>query len=225
MANSIIITGTRTAEEVIRVYLAREQERRSSGAGSNPPPRSAASTTIDHILLRDIRCIDADGTVFEQYPELRVACDIVRTGTGHRSFTPYLAISYFEQQQPAGLFLPSVALSCNIVAALFTLAVEKQVDGSYKTKDPIAKALLDHYNNHGAGHGWHAENSVIDYQNERIIHYPTAEDFPAHGGTQDINQSQTRKALAFTKVKRGTLGFGGEKLENVTLDAGLKRPL
>src|SRR3989344_4577478 len=229
----IIINGTRTPEMIVREHLAREEERRRGGDGRNPPPPpppppprgAAVATTIDHIILRDLRCVDANGTIFEQYPELHVARDVVRTGTGHRSFTPYQAISYFDQQQPTGLFLPSVALSCNILAALFSAAVEKQADGSYKTKDATAKALLDHYKDHGAGYGWQAQNSVIDYGHGMIIHYPYDADFPSDGGTKNINTSRTRMELSFEKIKRKGLLAKNELLRNITLEDGLKQGL
>ena len=246
----MIINGTKNPEQILREYFEREaaarrraaddekRRRRNDGAGGgvgagagNPPPPpppptgTVASPTIDHLILRDLRCVDADGTVFEQYPELHLARDVVRNGTSHRSFTPYQAISYFEQQQPAGLFLPSVALSCNIVAALFTLAVEKQADGSYKTKDATAKLLLDHYKDHGAGYGWHAQNSVIDYGRRMIIHYPCDADFPVHGGTTNINASRQRIGLPFEKIKRKGPLARDELLRTITLEDGLKQGL
>ena len=59
----IIINGTRTPEMIVREHLAREEERRRGGDGRNPPPPppppppptgTAASPTIDHLILRDL---------------------------------------------------------------------------------------------------------------------------------------------------------------------------
>ncbi|MBI5798022.1 hypothetical protein HZA98_03920 [Candidatus Woesearchaeota archaeon] len=114
---------------------------------------------------------------------LQVARDIFRAADGKQtSKTPYNHVVYAEQQ---GLFIPSFALSCNILAALF------------KGKDnPDAKAVLDQYKDKGNGDGWHAQNTLINYMNSEIIHYPSAADFNA---TNPINLQQNRIVLPFDK--------------------------
>lgn len=231
MTNRIIITGTRTAEEVIREHLAREQERRTSGAGRThppppPPPRGTnppptATTLTDFITLSPLRCVDADGKVFEEYQSLAVRKDIFRQqGGSQQNFTPYQAVVYGEKQ---GLFLPSMALSCNIIAALYPLAVRKEADGSYTPLDPQAKSILDQYKNHGAGYGWQAQNTVIDYKEKKIIHYPRDDDFPSNGGNATVNSSRQRVTLDFEKVQ-GKWPMK-KTLENMTLEEGLRHPL
>ena len=141
----------------------------------------------DFIVIKNINCVDASGNVFEQYDELYVTKVVVRLANGgHQSFTPYQAIVHFEQQ---GLFLPSMALSCNIVAALFQAAVEKK-GTEYTVKNAELKKVLDQYKNHGAGYGWLAQNTIVDWLNREIIHYPQDIYFPHHCGSNKINQNR-----------------------------------
>src|SRR3989344_8931764 len=99
----------------------------------------------DCLRLENLVCVDAEGKEFERYDTLYVAKDVVRNGTTHRSFTPYQAITHFEQEGK-GFFVPSFSLSCNILAAL------------YAHKDiPEAHAVLQQYRYHRAGSGWQAQ--------------------------------------------------------------------
>ena len=178
----------------------------------NPLPSDLPTvTSIDNfIVLKDIRCVDADGNVFEQYDELHIAKDIVRQANGtYQSFTPYQAIVYFEQK---GLFLPSMALSCNIVAALFQAAVEKKGTG-YVVKDAGLQKVLDQYKDHGAGYGWQAQNTLIDWNRRKILHYPRDADFPQHGGSKNINQSRSLVKLPIP------MGIGDMALVDALQDA------
>ncbi|MEK6905868.1 MAG: hypothetical protein AABX24_05700, partial [Nanoarchaeota archaeon] len=59
---------------------------------------------------------------------------------------------------------------------------------------------LDHYKDKGNGTGWHAQNTVINWGTQEIIHYTRDDDFPVHGGNTNINQSQARKAFRFNKA-------------------------
>lgn len=207
----------------------------------NPPARSTAGTTTpplevavaaasipvtisnagNFLQLGNISCVDADGKEFEQYNSLAVRKDIFRNGSGQINFTPYQAIVHCQGQ---GLFLPSMALSCNIVAALFKQAVKLESNGTYTTLNAEAKKVLDQYKNHGSGYGWHAQNTVIDYNAQRIIHYPIDADFPSHGGTANINAAHPKTELPFKK-KEGMWPFTDKKLENMALEQGLNHPL
>jgi len=163
----------------------------------------------DFIKLEGVVCYASDNSIIEQYDELFFSRDIVRKQDGsYKSFTPYEAISYFEKQ---GLFLPSSALSCVILASLFKNAVKKNKQGEYVTINQELESVLQQYKDYGVCYGWHNVNTVIDYKNERIIHYPYDSDFPQHGGTDDVNQGR-RKDLSFSKsdLKEGKLS---EKLQ------------
>ncbi len=120
------------------------------------PPR--VSSAKDYIVLENIVCRDADGKAFEHYPKLFVRKEIERDGHQQINHNPYDWIPYFEDM---GLFLPSFALSCNILAALYN-----------KRSDPEINRVLMQYKDHGPGYGWHAQNTVVDWGANRIIHYP-----------------------------------------------------
>ncbi len=205
---------------------------RSTAGTTTPAPNietavAAASTPVtisnagNFLQLGNISCVGADGKEFEQYNSLAVRKDIFRNGSSQINFTPYQAIVHCEGQN---LFLPSIALSCNIVAALFKLAVKLEANGTYTTLNQDAKNVLDHYKNKGNGTGWHAQNMVIDYNAQRIIHYPLDADFPSHGGTNNINTAHPKIELPFKK-KEGTWPITNKKLENMTLEEGLNHPL
>src|SRR3989344_3224274 len=200
------------------------QTKPSTGATTVPPTPATPVTVTnsgDVMLLHNLSCVDANGNIFEQYPELRVRKDILRDqNRGQVNFTPYQAIVYSESK---GLFLPSIALSCNIVATLFQRAVKLE-NGNYTTLDQNAKKVLDQYKDHGPGYGWQAQNTVIDYNGQNIIHYPRDADFPNHGGTNNINASNPKVELPFKK-KAGVFPFTNKKLENMTLEEGLNHPL
>src|SRR3989344_5320123 len=195
-----------------------------TGAAAVPPTPTVPVTVTnsgDVMLLHNLSCVDAAGKVFEQYNTLAVNKDIFRDrGAAQHNFTPYQAIVYSESK---GLFLPSMALSCNIVAALFQRAVKLE-NGNYTTLDQNAKKVLDQYKDHGPGYGWQAQNTVIDYNGQNIIHYPRDADFPNHGGTNNINASHPKVELPFKK-KDGTWPFTNKKLERMTLEEGLNHPL
>lgn len=167
---------------------------------------SVADITEDFVCLENIVCTDADGNVFEQYPKLCVKKDVERNPQGQfLRFTPYNAESHF-QQQSNGLFVPSFALSCNILAALF----QQKDDNEIKT-------ILRQYKNYGQGYGWHCQNTLIGYAGQQIIHYPQDSDFPCNGGTRGINTDR-RKHLQFAKS-----GLKNVALEDALNDANTAR--
>jgi len=83
------------------------------------------------------------------------------------------------------LFLPSFALTCNIVARLY--------EGK---SDAHVEKVLQQYKDKGNGFGWHAQNTIIAYGSSEIIHYPSASDF---SGVTAVNASQSRVVLPFVK--------------------------
>ncbi|MBI4739646.1 hypothetical protein HY772_08985, partial [Candidatus Woesearchaeota archaeon] len=184
---SPIINRGKTAEDLIRAHLAAEARKTkgnvSSGAGAGPgsgagtPPAAPplVSTAGDYLKLENLVCTDADGTVFEAYPELYLAKDIIRNQRGKQiNLTPYNASVYCEQN---GLFLPSFALASNILAVLFQGAVQKQPDGTYTTLDAEIKKVLEMYKDKGDGYGYHAQNTIVDFGAENVIHYPSAAEY------------------------------------------------
>lgn len=166
-----------------------------------PPPITTpyiAGSLDDFLIFRNISCVDADDTVFEHYPELYVRKDVLHDVKGGQEINGhYRALVHCEEN---GLFLPSFALTCNIVALLYPEAVRKEVDGTYTTLDKDVKKVLDAYKNNEIGSsdtGWHAQNTVVNYGTEEIIHYPSAEDFRE---SRVINASHLRIPQKFAKV-------------------------
>jgi len=141
-----------------------------------------------YLVLENLQCVGSDGKVFEKYDKILVAKDVVRNPDGtHSRFTPYRAIAHFEGK---GLFLPSFALSCNILRALYE-----------NRDDPEVGKVLMQYKDYGSGWGWHAQNTVVDWGSRKIVHYPHDSDFPEHGGNDNINRTKTRIEKTFNPKK------------------------
>lgn len=170
------------------------------------------SLNDDFLAVENIQCVDADTNAFEQYDRLLVDKDVERSDDGkHVNFTPYRAIVHFEKD--GSLFVPSMALSSNLAAALYQ-----------HRDDPEVKPVLMHYKNHGAGFGWHAQNTVIDWGEQKVIHYPHKNDFTEHGGKTSINQARQRTLLPFARKEKRKI-FWDKSLSNTTLENGLEDPL
>ena len=136
----------------------------------------------EYITLENMACVDADGNVFESYERLDVARDIFRSGNAQVSRTPYTHAVHCKEM---GLFLPSFALTCNIVARLYE-----------ERNDPEIERVLQQYKDKGNGFGWHAQNTIIDFGSSKVIHYPSARDFSQ---STAVNGSQGHVALSFVK--------------------------
>ena len=150
----------------------------------------------DYILLKDISCVDADGTVFEQYDHIYVRKDIERDADKiPKKFSLYAGAVYFEQQ---GLFLPSFALSCNVITALY----------QQRANSDIEKVLQQYKDNNS--YDWQVQNTLINYATKEVVHYPTKDDF-AQATT--VNSAHPRRALPFSKTT-----FQNSLLENAIRD-------
>ena len=179
---------------------AEENEKNKQKKGSPSPPTVKPAPIIktleDYVILEGISCYDGQGNVVEHYDRLAVARDVAKkqvigndraTKLVHASFRPYDAILNFEQQGN-GLFLPSFALTCNIISCLYD-----------QRSNPEIKAVLDQYNDYGHGYGWHAQNTLVNWEKSTIIHYPNDSDFTSAGGAAEVNKSSQRTALKFNK--------------------------
>jgi len=178
---------------------------RASEPAAVPSVGTIANTTSGFITLEKIVVVDANGNVIEKYDKLNVQKDIERNSnnpdnqTNQRCFTPYAAAVHLERK---GLFLPSFALSCNILAVLYA-----------NRNDADVQKVLMQYKDYGPGHGWHAQNTLVNWSAKQVIHYPNKADYTSDGGTTDINTQKTRKSLNFDR-----LGF-----VNTTLEEALKK--
>ncbi|MBI4147083.1 hypothetical protein HY494_00330 [Candidatus Woesearchaeota archaeon] len=176
----------------------------------NRTPR-VYSVDDDFLAVEYLQCVDADGNVFEQHDNLYVRKDIERDEAGKQiNFTPYRAIVHFESK---GMSLLSFAGTYNLVAAL------------YQNRDnPEVKPVLMQYKNKGNGDGWHAQNTVIDWGEQKIIHHPHQNDFTKHGGKTEINQAHQRILLPFIRKEERKI-LWDRSLSHTTLEKGLKDPL
>lgn len=129
------------------------------------------------LLLENIVCKGADNKPFESYPQLFVRKDIERGNNNqpiHHTQRDW--ITYFEEKER---FLPSFALSCNILATLYN-----------RRDDPEINKILLQYKDYGTYYGMHVQNTVVDWGAKKIIHYPQG------GG---INTHRPNKELSFKR--------------------------
>src|SRR3989338_5234862 len=202
---SHLISGNRTAEDIIRAHLEEQARKPAPPRGRNPPPPPpppGAGTIVvtslaDHIKLENISCVDADGHEFERYGELYVKKEVEKDTAGKIiKVTPYAAIHHCEQSG----FLPSAALMANIHVAVYHAAVERQLDGTYRTRNAELEQMLQKLKNRGDNVGGHWVNTLVNWDTPQIIHYPQDADFPINGGTAGINASHPKKAFGFDKT-------------------------
>ena len=185
----------------------------SDDSGDNPDVKVVDAK--DFITLEGIMCYGSDGKVFEQHDKLEFAKDIVRKpDKSHASFTPYQAIAHFEKSGN-GLFLPSYACQTVALVNLFNASVKKKADGTFEVINPALEKVLQQYKDYGPGYGWHNNNTIVDGENGRIIHYPSKDDFPQHGGTIDINHG-LRIARPFPKKMNRDSSSLEDALKNAT---------
>jgi hypothetical protein len=160
------------------------------------PSTSKVITLDNYLRLENISCTDADGNVFEHYPVIYARKDIYRKGDNSpQFFTPYDAVKHAAAN---GDFHPSFALSCNILASLYSQRDNPEID-----------AVLKQYLDKGNGTGYHGQNTIIDWGNQKIIHYPQDSDFKSSGGTDKINSGHKKTVLGFDQT-----GFSDTTLES-----------
>jgi hypothetical protein len=126
--------------------------------------KSKIITSGDYLVLTDIKCQDSKGDVFEEYKVIKLARNLSNT-VGFIHETTYLDAVKSLQKKSDGEFLPSAALTCNILMALFE---EKD--------NPDVNAVLKKYKKYNAIHGWVHQNTVINRNQKMIIHYPKRDD-------------------------------------------------
>ena len=155
--------------------------------------------TQNYLLLQNLSCYDTQGHIFEHYDELYVQKEILRQKettpnekkipTAQTEMVPVrLTCQQAIKQYDEDSFLPSFALTCNLLVLLH----EKS-----KAGDGEADTLLKQYQNLGKGYGWHAQNTLVNYDWNQIIHYPTSEDFE-RTEEQPILNEPPRVALPFS---------------------------
>jgi len=220
-------TAEERARELIREQKRKELEARWKGRDQKSeeqeeqipdeqndqlsPSNERVVDAVDFLMLSDVECVDATGSVFEKYREILVAKDIIRNADKSQvNFTPYKGAKYFQDNplqsvdgNSLNMFLPSFALSCNIVARLYD-----------QKSDPEVNKVLMQYKDKGNGYGWHCQNTLVNWDTREVIHYPNDSDFPSHGGSDNINSGRTRTVIGFD-----TQQFSQSTLEEALRDS------
>lgn len=126
-----------------------------------PNISSNANFTIqkDSIILYDINCVGADGNIFEHYDELLVNKQHEYLGNSNKI---WLSTAYHIA--PKDFFVPSLALTCNILASLFKFNKSR--------RNSSLVNLLQEYNGFNAKNGlkYHNQNTVINWAARKIVH-------------------------------------------------------
>lgn len=153
-----------------------------------------------YIGLENISCADADGDLIERYDKIFIKTNLATTNKNAMrlsNFTIYGAAYFFERQK-GDVFLPSCALTCNILARLYELRHYEEMEN-----------LLLQYKNHGLNDGWHIQNTIVDWRGQRIIHYPGYSEIPKKVKKRDMNHKRNCTILSFTpeKFEDGPLKF------------------
>lgn len=147
----IFVEGSETHEEPGKTY--------SEKTPPDPPRRVKVTDSGDFFILKDIVCFNYQGKPFEVYPQLEIAKDCLRHEESPVIMSRNAAVSRFNALED-GSFLPSFALQCAILEALYqnrTLPGSKEILKSY-------------YEMHGPGN---SNTVVIAKENGgTIIHYP-----------------------------------------------------
>jgi len=151
---------------------------------------------LTFVPFNDIRCVGADGKVFEEYKKIRVAPIYFHFGDKNTptTLTPAGANKMCKDKK---MFLPSFALSCNILERLLK---HKATPGFGLVLNQYRKRLIQ---NQSTYH----QNTVVNYQKGEIIHYPG----PIMFGTLDSRNLYQ----PFEKIK---FDFDPTNFRNFSLD-------
>ncbi|MBM3200539.1 hypothetical protein FJZ53_06375 [Candidatus Woesearchaeota archaeon] len=153
-------------------------------------PLPQPATENDHVRLENVYCKDKDGNVFERYNRLFVRTSLATTNKIREScFTLPGAVSFFERQK-GDVFLPSNALTCSILAKLYELRHYEEME-----------SLLLQYSGHKKD-GWHLQNTLVDWNWQKIMHYPGYYEIPKKIKKRDINYKRACAPLEFN-IKHG----------------------
>lgn len=161
----------------------------------NPVPKPIDS---NYISLDNISCINAYGDCMEHYDKIFIKTGLATTNKNRSScFTLQGAVSFFERQK-GDVFLPSCALTCNILAKLYELRHYEEMEN-----------LLLQYKNHGLNDGWHIQNTLINWGGEIIIHYPGFNEIPKKIKKREMNYNRncTTSGFALENFEDGPLKF------------------
>jgi len=168
-----------------------------------PEPVSSEHIS-DFVELNDLKCVASSGQVIEEYPVLAVAGDIERyADSNHSMVKSGVSVANVQLKKHKKGFLPSLALTCNIVVKL------------YENRDlPSMQELLCQYKLRHFGDEWGVtlQNTLVNHHSYKIAHYPTM-----------INEKD--KSPARTELFTADLStrYESVSLETITLDPLLEK--
>ncbi len=142
-----------------------------------------------------IRCVDANGKVFEEYKGLHVMEDIFRRDIGLDNFGTYQGALHCEQ---LGIQSPSIALLWNIIAWAYRNKTDNSAGGKL-----FLKFLRDHER--------YVTNTITQWKKGegKIIHYPPGNDF-----FEDNMERQVNRGLR-KEYKINSKDYLGLRIENI----------
>jgi len=134
-------------------------------------PEDPIPQTENWIELNDIECRwgSYSSERFEKYDTLYVAKDVMREKESREIYKANTSDANKILNMSSPTFLPSFALTCNILVRLYELKEHRSAWEILKQYDQIETK-------HGKDYGIHAQNTVVDFKNTKIIHYPHATD-------------------------------------------------
>jgi len=191
---------------------------------NNIQPNRTERVTEAFFPLENIQCIDSTGEVFEKYNKLWISKDFARDGAGKLIKLPaQRATSYCEER---GMFLPSFALTANILARLdssrdrFSLEILEQ----YKANDELIQ-------NTDIDGIWHTCD-IIHYPRDKDVGYSLGHIAREKGFSEKMNKQRRRIKRSFDangfyymELEQAMQEFPksfGEYFRNLT---GLENPL
>ncbi|MBN2459755.1 hypothetical protein JXB28_05715 [Candidatus Woesearchaeota archaeon] len=193
--------AARVNKEVAEELRLKRIESKKKNSSKDPSPVKESGIVADSgsgfFLLPEIACFDEYLNYNEKYERLMVKKDVERDpknpdmSRNRISMDTAGGINHFAGQGN-GMFLPSLALTCNILEALYD-----------RRSNPEARKILMQYKDTGFGQGWHMQNTIVNWETRTIIHYPQKSDFaPCYSTSPDINSGRPteRYKINYSKI-------------------------
>ena len=150
----------------------------------------------DDPLILDIKCLDADGRIFDRLKSATLMNQPSRTAAGLLNETTLN--NHIKMYQDAGRELMSLPAMLNALMAIFGSAAIRQGDGRFVTLDAKLRDFLRGYMAQGGDSTWYATNTLVNYDAETVIHHPSDRDFLSKGvQSQNVNANRQRAELGF----------------------------
>jgi len=159
-------------------------------------PISFSNSSSHYVSLQNICCRDANGNVFENYKEVHVDKNLTKAVA--QTFNYHDAVESFDEKTIDGYFLPSFALTCNILEALYKCSIDTE-----------AKNLLEEYwLNEDSDNNMFLQNTIIDWETGSIAHYPK-NSFSGNGNSINAERKTSRIGFNPREILKGPIDCSG----------------